>query len=497
MNTRILATIVCLTLLGEYAYSQNAPDPKGKNNAVSGLFPPPFNQWNKFPNWGNAGIGTTSPSEKLEVIGNVKISQIIFTHALESSTYINSGTLNLSGNGIVNGNLGLGVPSPTERLDVLGNIKLSGNLSAQGLNIQTLNSNGGIFNTITVTQNSIFNGLSSFNENVSFAKDVVITGKLETGPFTASGLASFSEDVSFAKDLSISGKLGIGVPSPSESLDINGNLKLTGSINAAVLTAEQGTFNQGLNAGNTVVNGSLQVSGPLTSQSISLNDINASNNASIGRDLTVTGVSQLNGGATITGNGSVSGDLVVSGTLNAANLSISQISTNGSANVSQDLTVLGQSQLGGNLNVTGDIKAGVIEGTEFRMTGGGSPFSLENAIISQTLSVGADRAVPSNYKLAVGGNIIATGIDIKIPQKWPDYVFTDGYKLLTIEEVKIFIEKNGHLPNVLSAKEMQEQQNYNVAEMDRKLMEKVEELTLYIIQLQEKIKKLEDKESSK
>jgi hypothetical protein len=502
MNTRILATIVCLTLLGEYAYSQNAPDPKGKNNAVSGLFPPPFNQWNKFPNWGNAGIGTTSPSEKLEVIGNVKISQIVFTHALESSTYINSGTLNLSGNGIINGNLGLGVPSPTERLDVLGNIKLSGNLTAQGLNIQTLNSNGGVFNTLTINQNSLFNGPSTFGENVSFSKDVVFNGKV-----------------------------GIGIPAPEEKLHIAGNLKVSEGISSATVTTTNLqtsqinatgdiTTGQNLNVtGNTTLN-TLDVSSTLKSKILDIEDGSVSGNMtivkdfntlgnatlnnlkvigtftmdnldlSVGKDLAVIGNTQLKNGVSITGDASVSGGLTVAGAFTAGSLSIDNVSTTGDATVSQNLSVLGAGQVGGDLNVSGNLKAGIIEATEFRTADGSSPFNFDNAKITETLTVGTDKAVPSNYKVAVGGNIIATGIDIKIPQKWPDYVFTDGHKLLTIEEVKKFIEEHGHLPNVLSAKEMEEKENYSVSEMDAKLMEKIEELTLYIIKQNEEMEQM-------
>ena len=92
--------------------------------------------------------------------------------------------------------------------------------------------------------------------------------------------------------------------------------------------------------------------------------------------------------------------------------------------------------------------------------------------------------------MAVGGNIIATGIDIKIPQKWPDYVFTDGHKLLTIAEVDQYIKANRHLPGVLSAEEMKAKENYSVSEMDAKLLEKIEEMMLYIIELKKEIESL-------
>ncbi len=69
---------------------------------------------------------------------------------------------------------------------------------------------------------------------------------------------------------------------------------------------------------------------------------------------------------------------------------------------------------------------------------------------------------------------------------WPDYVFEPSYKLLPLNEVKNYINANKHLPNVPSATEM-EANGINVAETNKLLMEKVEELTLYMIQLQEQL----------
>ena len=67
---------------------------------------------------------------------------------------------------------------------------------------------------------------------------------------------------------------------------------------------------------------------------------------------------------------------------------------------------------------------------------------------------------------------------------WPDYVFEAGYELMTLEELADYIRLNGHLPHVPSAEEMKEQ-GVNVAETNVMLMEKVEELTLYLLQLQQ------------
>ena len=74
---------------------------------------------------------------------------------------------------------------------------------------------------------------------------------------------------------------------------------------------------------------------------------------------------------------------------------------------------------------------------------------------------------------------------------WADYVFEDDYELLPLEEVGAFIEENGHLPNVPSAQEVEER-GIRLGEMDAKMLEKIEELTLYILEQNERIKELED-----
>lgn len=72
----------------------------------------------------------------------------------------------------------------------------------------------------------------------------------------------------------------------------------------------------------------------------------------------------------------------------------------------------------------------------------------------------------------------------------PDYVFEEDYDLMPLRELRTFIDQNGHLPNVKSASEFDEEEGYSLGMMNRKLLEKVEELTLYVLQLQEEINAL-------
>ncbi|MGJ1404172.1 hypothetical protein ACR79N_00555 [Sphingobacterium siyangense] len=85
-----------------------------------------------------------------------------------------------------------------------------------------------------------------------------------------------------------------------------------------------------------------------------------------------------------------------------------------------------------------------------------------------------------NEKLAVRGTIRAQEIKVETAN-WPDYVFTDGYQLPSLKETAEFIEKNKHLPGVPKAAVVEEN-GLSLGEMNRILMQKIEELTLHLIE---------------
>tara|TARA_R110002051_G_scaffold315903_1_gene394876 strand:- start:2677 stop:3810 length:1134 start_codon:yes stop_codon:yes gene_type:complete len=92
-------------------------------------------------------------------------------------------------------------------------------------------------------------------------------------------------------------------------------------------------------------------------------------------------------------------------------------------------------------------------------------------------------------KLTVKGKIHAEEIKVDLSVPAPDYVFKKDYKLKTLEETQKYINENGHLPNIPSAKELEEN-GLELGIMNMKLLEKIEELTLYIIQLEKENKKM-------
>ena len=111
--------------------------------------------------------------------------------------------------------------------------------------------------------------------------------------------------------------------------------------------------------------------------------------------------------------------------------------------------------------------------------------------------IGSNSArIATGYALSVDGRVIAEDFTTLNSTSWPDYVFENNYKLLSLEEVALYIQKNKHLPNIPAAAVI-EKEGIKLGEMNKLLMEKVEELTLYIIELNKRIKLLEEKTAPK
>jgi hypothetical protein len=92
------------------------------------------------------------------------------------------------------------------------------------------------------------------------------------------------------------------------------------------------------------------------------------------------------------------------------------------------------------------------------------------------------------FEVTKEGKIFAREVEVTI-DGIPDYVFEEGYNLMNIEDLRIFIEENKHLPNVPSAEDVQKN-GLGIGEFQRIQLEKIEELTLYIIQLNEELEKV-------
>ncbi|TKC05247.1 hypothetical protein [Pedobacter frigoris] len=106
-------------------------------------------------------------------------------------------------------------------------------------------------------------------------------------------------------------------------------------------------------------------------------------------------------------------------------------------------------------------------------------------------NVGVGTADTKGYKLAVAGNMVAESVKVKLQGAWPDYVFTSAYKVPTLQDTEKHIKEKGHLPGIPSASEVKAN-GVDLGDMNAKLLQKIEELTLHLIRQEKEIGALKE-----
>ncbi|WP_228724350.1 bZIP transcription factor [Spirosoma sp. KUDC1026] len=175
---------------------------------------------------------------------------------------------------------------------------------------------------------------------------------------------------------------------------------------------------------------------------------------------------------------------LVTGTANQSGLRLENLTSNSPASATGQtkfLTVDGS----GNVVLGSTTSGGRISADLWQRNGTYLQSIDDNAvIIGQGIS-----KTPNDYNLFVSKGILTEKVKVAVKNasEWSDYVFAPGYTLTPLAEVEQHIKQKGHLPGLPSASEVVEQ-GVDVAKMDAKLLEKIEELTLYSIQLEKENK---------
>ncbi|MDB5002089.1 MAG: hypothetical protein JWQ34_314 [Mucilaginibacter sp.] len=115
---------------------------------------------------------------------------------------------------------------------------------------------------------------------------------------------------------------------------------------------------------------------------------------------------------------------------------------------------------------------------------------VERVRITNTGAIAIGTTDPRGYKLAVAGSAIAESVTVMLHGSWPDFVFKPKYKLTPLNEVKTYIDQNQHLPDMPSEAEVIKN-GVNLGEMVKLQTKKIEELTLYLIEQNKRLEKLE------
>ncbi len=180
---------------------------------------------------------------------------------------------------------------------------------------------------------------------------------------------------------------------------------------------------------------------------------------------------------------------VVSGTAGQSGLRLENLTSEQTASVTNQtkfLTVDGS----GNVILASTTSGGREAATEGLWQRNGA--FLESAKGEAVIIGQGVNKTPSDYNLFVSKGILTEKVKVAVKNtaEWSDYVFAPGYRLAPLTEVAQYIEQHQHLPGVPSAQEMVEQGN-DLHQTDAKLLEKIEELTLYLIEQRAELKALQ------
>jgi hypothetical protein len=111
----------------------------------------------------------------------------------------------------------------------------------------------------------------------------------------------------------------------------------------------------------------------------------------------------------------------------------------------------------------------------------------ENGAVGIGVNSGA--SIPAGYLLAIDGKVMSEEVNVQLSGNWPDYVFEKNYELPSLASLRQYVATHKHLPNIPAAADV-EKNGIALGDMQKKMMEKIEELTLYVLKLEEEITKL-------
>ncbi|MCZ8331177.1 MAG: hypothetical protein O9282_07695 [Flavobacterium sp.] len=450
---------------------------------------------------GRVGIGNSSPKNKIEIThGTDGFSGLRFTNLTSNSVPIQTQstdkflTVNQFGDVIFQKVAPSNVSS--NLLTSAGNTMTS-NVASLISTAPIVNS---ISNTITPFNQLIttINGVSSVPVNLpefDFSElDASTTNELQTISISGNTISLSNNGGSIT--------LPTLVDTDQQSLSLTGNTLSISNGNSVVLPTyvDTNTDQQSLSLtdntlsisnGNSVVLPTF-VDTNTDEQSLSLtgNTLSISNGNSVMLPIYTDTDAQ-----SLTLNGNIlsisNGNSVTIPTLNFANGTNTTISGNGTvSNPFQINTTITDTSIYANNGVINQATT-VNNNRIVDMNNSNIWFNSANSTTNGNIYIGDSATYPTNtgdYKLYVEGGILTEKVKVALRStaNWADYVFADNYELMPLKDVEKFINSNKHLPGIKSAKELMED-GLDVAQMQAKHMEKIEELTLYVIEQEKKI----------
>lgn len=212
------------------------------------------------------------------------------------------------------------------------------------------------------------------------------------------------------------------------------------------------------------------------------------NNASIGGNSSVMGNSSTSGNSTTGGNSLVSGKIGAGtssplGRIHAFDLNNCSIIAQTNSGPAGIWAINGSNSYGLHTSVDGigHLVTDIVSA---------NPTNILNFSAGHVWINSRPTSAHTDYAFAVGGKIVAQSIYVTLNCTWADYVFDKNYKLPKLSDVESYYKANKHLPEIPTAKEVEEM-GIDVAGMNTLLLKKVEELTIYMVELNKKVESLE------
>ena len=379
---------------------------------------------------GDLGLGTSSPYKTNPAV--TKAFEVKNTNWAQITATSTNGNVNT---GLISTDYGSGIMGTSSSNLLITNTTSLARIGLIGTNV--------VIGDLSLPNSSIIPQAKLDVLGSLRAQSLSVTGDIDfTGNLTKNGQAfGGSQWTTTGSDIFYNtGNVGIGTPQPSEKLDIGGNVRSSGVI----YSIQDGYAQTYLKSWGLSGNGTIYVE-PAASTDFIITD-----------SWSKTGTFQVYFGKSIFQSGNVgigvdpTEKLEVAGTVKATRF------------------------VGDGSGLTG-ISGGP---SQWITSGANIYYTAGNILIGQSIQTNSD------YKLDVAGKIRAN--ELVINTTGADFVFDPTYKLPSISELETFIKHNKHLPDVASASDMQAN-GVSLGEMQAKLLQKVEELTLYTIEQNKKI----------
>jgi trimeric autotransporter adhesin len=449
----------------------------------------------------NVGIGVNNATAKLHTKGTIRFESLKNNAAKDSVlTTDSSGNLSmkylsadnskwrLNGNNIYSRDsayVGIGTDSATDKFHVFGSMRFqSFKNNAQGDSVLTTDTSGRL-KMVYLPYGSGGGGggaTYTFKNGVTQSNGIVnIGGALEDSVNLNLAGYAFNINNGTQKVLttsSINNNIGVGTSPVAEyRMSVNGDANI-GNTTSAIGIGNKLWFNGAGNGDN------IWMSRFNTAASNTDLRMNIGNGAGISNDRLDVGYDSANNWNSkfvVQNNGMVGiGTNQLNGLLSVGSTHGNKLAVGNSA-WSKTAII----NTGNNANADGDY-------TDLLVAGQNNNNAVLRMNSKGNVGIGTsiNAALDSMYRLSVNGKIRAKGLRVQTTG-WADFVFDPGYKLKSLIEVEAFINKNKHLPEMLPAKEVIAEGN-DVGETQVKLLQKVEELTLYLIDQDKQLKKLQE-----